>query len=96
MAEHSSHGQRVREEHEVGQRGQVPSVCRLRQDLSSWKRSARRSPWRMPLFAPPIESFTGVIGRAGLDQGRGVLSRVTSASMLLSRSLGPQGLQDPP
>ena len=30
-----------------------------------------------------VESFTGVIGRAGLDQGRGVLSRVTSASMLL-------------
>ena len=34
------------------------------------------------LLVPPDESFTGVIGRAGLDQGRGVLSRVTSASML--------------
>jgi len=29
-----------------------------------------------------LESFTGVIGRAGLGQGRGVLSRVTSACML--------------
>ena len=37
--------------------------------------------------APPLESFTGVIGRADLDQGRGVLSRVTSASMLLSVSM---------
>ena len=40
----------------------------------------------MPLFVPPDESFTGVIGRAGLDQGRGVLSRVTSASMLCQPS----------
>ena len=42
------------------------------------------------LRAPaPCRKFfsTGVIGRAGLDQGRGVLSRVTSASMLLFKIL---------
>ena len=51
----------------------VDPLCRATAEVSGVYRSLR----------PHDESFTGVIGRAGLDQGRGVLSRVTSASMLL-------------
>ena len=52
-------------------------LCRATAEVSGVCRSSR----------PLVESFTGVIGRAGLDQGRGVLSRVTSASMLFNSVL---------
>ena len=52
----------------------------------TWSAHSARPLWE----APYSESFTGVMVRAVLDQGRGVLSRVTSASMLMLITL-PSG-----